>query len=59
MTSTVSEGRRYVALCLLGLVSVLNYVDRQAFSVVQDDIKAEFALSDTMLSLLAGPGFAG
>lgn len=58
MTPSISAGRRYAALGLLGLVSVLNYVDRQAFSVVQDDIKAEFALSDTMLSLLAGPGFA-
>lgn len=50
--------RRHVTLWLLGLVAFINYVDRQAFSVVQDDIKAEFLLSDTMLSLIAGPGFA-
>ena len=50
--------QRHTSLWLLGIVTFLNYVDRQAFSVVQDDIKAEFALSDTMLSLIAGPGFA-
>lgn len=58
MTLQGTSVQRHATLWLLGLVAFLNYVDRQAFSVVQDDIKAEFALNDTVLSLIAGPGFA-
>jgi len=56
--SQPTERRRHIALWLLGLVAVVSYVDRQAFSVLQDDIKREFQLTDTALSLLSGPAFA-
>src|SRR5262249_22295671 len=49
---------RYYTLALLTLVYALNFLDRTIFNVLIEPIKKEFALSDTMLGLLAGFGFA-
>ena len=48
--------RTYV-LVLLTLAYGLNFLDRTIFNVLIEPIKREFALSDTMMGLLAGFGF--
>jgi len=53
-----SAGRRRYALALLGLASVLNFLDRQALTILVEPIKAEFHLSDTRIGLLTGAVFA-
>lgn len=58
MSTEFPAWRRHVSLALLGLVATINYIDRQAITVLQEDIKAEFALSDTMLGLISGLYFA-
>ena len=40
-------------LTLLFLVSVVNFLDRQVLSIVQEDVKQDLALSDSQLGLLA------
>ena len=49
--------RRYFVLGLLTLIYALNFLDRTIFNVLIEPIKKEFALSDTMMGLLAGFGF--
>ena len=49
--------RRYYVLALLTAVYALNFLDRTIFNVLIEPIKKEFALSDTMMGLLAGFGF--
>lgn len=58
MTSEFPAWRRHLSLALLGLVAVVSYIDRQAIAVLQEDIKAEFALTDTMVGLISGLYFA-
>lgn len=53
----VSTARRYYTLILLTLIYGLNFLDRTIFNVLIEPIKKEFALSDTMIGLLAGFGF--
>jgi len=48
---------RYYVLGLLTIVYALNFLDRTIFNVLIEPIKKEFALSDTMMGLLAGFGF--
>ena len=48
---------RYYALALLTIVYALNFLDRTIFNVLIEPIKKEFALSDTIMGLLAGFGF--
>jgi len=48
----------WYALGVLFLVNVFHVVDRQVFSILQDSIKADLHLSDTMLGLLSGLAFA-
>lgn len=50
--------RRHSSLLMLGLVAALSYIDRQAITVVQTDIAAEFTLNDTQIGLISGLGFA-
>ena len=60
-----SEGRqvysttylRY-ALGLFLVVYIVNFIDRQIFSILIEPIKAEIELSDTQLGLLGGIAFA-
>ncbi len=52
-----SPVRRYYVLGLLTAIYALNFLDRTIFNVLIEPIKKEFALSDTMMGLLAGFGF--
>lgn len=56
--TTVTPGRRNLTLALLAVVAVVSYVDRQVFTLFQDDIKAELGLTDGQLGLLGGMSFA-
>src|SRR3546814_12847525 len=42
----------------LFFLNTMNFVDRLLFSVVQELIKTDLALSDFQLGLLGGPAFA-
>ncbi len=46
------------ALSMFVLVYVINFVDRQIFSILIEPIRAEIHLSDTQLGLLGGIAFA-
>lgn len=48
---------RYYVLILLMLTFMFNIADRLVMSIVIEDIKAEFVLSDTQIGLLAGTAF--
>lgn len=54
----VTQARRNLTLGLLALVAVVSYIDRQIFTLFQDDIKAELGLTDGQLGLLTGMSFA-
>lgn len=56
--TTVVSSRRGLTLGLLVTVAILSYVDRQVFTLFQDDIKAELNLDDAQLGLLTGLAFA-
>jgi predicted MFS family arabinose efflux permease len=56
--TNVTPARRNLTLGLLAFVAVISYVDRQIFTLFQDDIKAELGLSDGQLGLLTGMSFA-
>jgi len=45
-------------LFLMFLTSTANMADRQVIGIVAEQIKLEFGLSDTMLSLISGTAFA-
>jgi predicted MFS family arabinose efflux permease len=49
---------RTYALSLFVLVYVINFVDRQIFSILIEPIRQEIHLSDTQLGLLGGIAFA-
>jgi len=55
---TTLTWRHHVSLLLLLSVAALSYIDRQIFTLFQDDIKAELALSDSQLGLITGLSFA-
>lgn len=57
MSSEISS-RRGLTLGLLVVVAILSYVDRQVFTLFQDDIKHELGLDDGQLGLLTGIAFA-
>ncbi|WP_296678905.1 MFS transporter [Novosphingobium sp.] len=48
---------RYYVLAVLTLTLLLSVADRLVFSILIQDIKAEFAFSDTQLGLLGGVAF--
>ena len=52
------SSRRGLTLGLLVVVAILSYVDRQVFTLFQDDIKVELGLDDGQLGLLTGIAFA-
>ena len=58
MANPVSAGMRRYALVLLFLAYVINYIDRQIVTILQEPIKAELGLSDTQLGLMTGLSFA-
>jgi MFS family permease len=49
---------RWYVLALLTLTSLFSVADRLVFSILLEDIKAEFALSDFELGLLGGLAFS-
>ena len=49
---------RSYALALFLLVYIINFVDRQIFSILIEPIRLEIHLSDTQLGLLGGIAFA-
>ncbi|PKP98070.1 MAG: hypothetical protein CVT74_12125 [Alphaproteobacteria bacterium HGW-Alphaproteobacteria-13] len=53
-----ASNRRRRTLGLLVIVAILSYVDRQVFTLFQDDIKTELGLDDAQLGLLTGIAFA-
>ncbi len=46
------------ALLILMLIYVINFIDRQIISILAEDIKADFGLSDGDLGFLYGAAFA-
>jgi len=58
MPPPISVARRNITFGLLFLVGVLSYIDRQIFTLFQDDIKEELGLGDGQLGLLTGLSFA-
>jgi predicted MFS family arabinose efflux permease len=54
----VTNRYRNYALGLFLVVYVVNFIDRQIFSILIEPIKAEIELSDTQLGLLGGIAFA-
>ena len=48
---------RYYVLVMLMLTFMFNIADRLVMSILIEDIKAEFVLSDTQIGLLAGTAF--
>jgi len=57
VAASPSPTRRSYVLALLTAIYALNFLDRTIFNVLIEPIKHEFALSDTMMGLLAGFGF--
>ena len=49
---------RHYVLIILTIVSMVNIMDRLIMSILLEDIKAEFTLTDTQLGVLAGLAFA-
>lgn len=58
MAQEISPMRRNLTFGLMFLVAILSYVDRQIFTLFQDDIKLELGLNDGQLGLLTGMSFA-
>ncbi len=54
----LTDGYRTYALALFVLVYVINFIDRQIFSILIEPIRAEIHLSDTQLGFLGGIAFA-
>jgi MFS family permease len=53
-----AERYRWVALGLLFVAYVFNFIDRQIVSILQEPIKIDLGLSDAQLGLLSGFAFA-
>lgn len=58
MTEAPTAGARRLALLLLIVVSVFNYLDRTIISILQVPIKRDLSLSDAQLGALTGLAFA-
>lgn len=58
MTAPLSPARARLALGLLTLTYVVNFVDRQLIGIVGQPMKAELGLSDRQLGMLGGLAFA-
>jgi predicted MFS family arabinose efflux permease len=54
----VSPLRRHLTLALIAVVCALSYIDRQVFSIFMERIKADLALNDAEMGLLAGMTFS-
>jgi predicted MFS family arabinose efflux permease len=58
MTARLSPARARLALALLTLTYVVNFVDRQLIGILGQPMKAELGLSDRQLGMLGGLAFA-
>jgi MFS family permease len=56
--NSIAPWRRNLTLGLLFLVAAVSYIDRQIFTLFQDDIKSELGLDDGQLGILTGFSFA-
>ncbi len=58
-TQTTTRGKyRWYVLGVLSLTYAFSFMDRQILSILLEDIRAEFVLSDLQLGLLSGIAFA-
>ena len=57
-TKTMTGNYRWYVLVILGMTYAFSFMDRQIVSILMEDLKAEFSLSDTQLGLLSGLAFA-
>ena len=57
-SAPTSSSYRYYVTGALTLAFTFNYLDRQILSILAEQIKVEFSLSDTQLGLLMGLAFA-
>ena len=48
----------WYVLCVLVVVYILNFIDRQILSILAVDIKADLGLSDSDMGFLGGAAFA-
>lgn len=55
-TSSAGLYAAYILLLVL-LANTLSYADRHLFAILMPAIKTEFAISDSLLGFIAGPGF--
>ncbi len=55
---SVSRQYRWYVLGVLALTYAFSFMDRQILSILLEDIRAEFSLSDLQLGLLSGIAFA-
>lgn len=53
-----SPAYSWYVLAVLLAVYVMNFVDRQVLSIVADDVKAEFGISDKAMGILLGFAFS-
>ncbi len=53
-----SKAYRWYVLGLLGVTYAFSFMDRQILSILLEDIRSEFVLSDMQLGLLSGIAFA-
>lgn len=53
-----TPGYRRMALIILTLIYVFNFVDRQVVNILAESIKNDLALSDTQLGMITGIAFA-
>ncbi|MGI9220204.1 MAG: spinster family MFS transporter [Woeseiaceae bacterium] len=58
VATVMTDGQRRYALGVLAVVYMFNFIDRQILAILLPSIKAEFAVSDTLLGLLTGTAFA-
>ncbi len=49
--------RPWYMIAILSLISIFAYIDRQVLNLLVEPIKADFAISDTQISLLVGVAF--
>ncbi|MFT6955384.1 MAG: hypothetical protein ACJAYC_000377, partial [Halieaceae bacterium] len=50
----MGKNYRYYVLIVLTVTSMLSIADRLIMSILLEDIKSEFQMTDTQLGLLAG-----
>ena len=53
-----ATGYSWYVLCVLVVVYILNFIDRQVLSILAVDIKADLELTDSDMGFLGGAAFA-